>query len=155
MSRPLPIYERKKNTRTWLLPQHQLKIESYFEDAVHFILVQVIVNLKSKEILEITPHFFRCPYLDLCPLSLESYQNLKGVKIEKGFNSKVKEKVPSKEGCTHINALLREVGDALVQSYYYLTAKERDGEERRNFLKKQLINTCVAYSDKNFEKTQE
>ena len=103
------------------------------------------VERLSGQILEIEPRFLRCPYPDLCPLSLKPYEALKGMEIKKGFHSRVSERIPKEQGCVHIQSLIREAADAVVQSSFYLTAHERDGEERRKFLKAQLKDICVAY----------
>lgn len=144
--RPIPVYERKKNTRAWI-QENKITIESYFEDAVHFIILTLKADLTSKTIRDISVQFLRSPYPDLCPETSKNFLKVVGLKIEKGFSKAVSAQIEPKKGCTHILELLKEAADAFVQSVFKLDAKNLDGPERRKILIQKLRNTCLAYSD--------
>ncbi|OHD12508.1 MAG: hypothetical protein A2Y41_04125 [Spirochaetes bacterium GWB1_36_13] len=146
--RPIPVYNRKKSVRTWE-KEGLIQIESFLEDAVHFIILNLKVEKESKKIQEIKVNFFRSPYPELCPSSASPFEKIIGLTIAPGFNKKVSELIPAEQGCTHIRSLLKEAADGFMQSFYYYTAGNLDGLERRKVLIKQLKNNCVAYSEKN------
>jgi hypothetical protein len=126
-----------------------ISVESYFEDAVHFIILHLSVEQETMIIRDVEVEFVRSPYPELCPVSGKSYEKLIGLEIKPGFNAKVKEKVAREKGCVHIGALLREAADAVAQTQFYLGAKEKEGKERRKELREHygLRNICLAYSD--------
>lgn len=146
MARPLAIYDRKKNVRSWL-QNNIVSIEAYFEDAIHFIIVSLTVQLDTKEIQDHKIQFLRSPYPDLCPSTIPYYAGLKGIKIEKGFDQQLRKLLVKENSCVHIHALLKDCADAFAQTQFKLTAKDLDGAERRKWLRGTLRNVCLAYSD--------
>ncbi|PKL13023.1 MAG: hypothetical protein CVV50_03850, partial [Spirochaetae bacterium HGW-Spirochaetae-6] len=128
--RPAPLYQRQKNVRTWL-KEDRILIESYLEDPVHFIVLTLEVHQERRSIESLDVRFWRSPYPDLCPLSAHIYSGLVGEVIKPGFSRTVKQLVPAVEGCVHINSLLKEAADALMQSFFYMKGDRTEGSERR------------------------
>lgn len=147
-TRDIPVYQRNKSSRSWIDEEGYFLFECYYEDPVHFIKLFSKVDKSSRKIMSVEIDFIRCPYPEYCPLSSEVYQNLIGLKIQSGFNSTIKEIIAKEKGCVHIQELLRELGDSLVQSFFYLNIGTSESESRRKELRKRgLKNICLAYSD--------
>ncbi len=144
--RPKNVYERIKNVRTWTVDNHFI-VESKFEDPIHLIILTVEIDIKSKKIISINANFVRSPYPDICPKTSDIYQKLIGLEIKPGFSKKVVSLIQKQQGCVHINALLKEAGDAVVQSNFYLNFTGSEGKQRRKELMRFLRNHCIAYSD--------
>ena len=149
--RDKPIYNRRKNVQTWIKENGLIRVEAYFEDPVHFIILTLLVNEETREIKDCDINFLRDPYPDLCHKTAQLYKKIIGLKIQPGFNKKVRERIPVIDGCLHVKTLLREAGDAIAQSGFYTSTGLIDGSERRTYLRKEkeLKNICYAYSDLN------
>ncbi len=146
--RPSPIYNRNKNVRSWV-KDDKLLVESYFEDAAHFIILSLTLDIESLVIAALNVNFIRMPYPEICPISKDIYQKIIGFKVTSGFNKRVREVISNKKGCVHITTLLREAGDAVAQTGYSLQLKKKNsvGKERRKRLMDSLKDVCLAYSD--------
>ncbi|MCG8570703.1 MAG: DUF2889 domain-containing protein [Spirochaetes bacterium] len=148
--RPQPIYDRKKCTRTWF-KEGFIYVETWLEDSVHFIKLNLTINKNDLSITNIDIAFMRSPYPDICSLTDKIYKKIIGLEIKPGFNQRIKERIPSDQGCLHVSSLLKEAGDAIVQTKFHMNTDIAllEGEERRKLLKNQenLKNICLAYSD--------
>ncbi len=90
-----------------------------------------------------------------CPSISETYQQLVGISIARGFTHKVRELFGGPRGCTHIGALLQALAPSVVQATWTMNAMARreaakagnppDGSDGSMFHGN--INTCHIWAE--------
>ena len=85
----------------------------------------------------------------VCPAILPDFQNLKGLKIAKGFNAKVFELFGGVRGCTHHVELIGRLATVAFQTIfpYRNRMSDRTGEPVQNNRRMRLLNTCHAFAE--------
>lgn len=81
----------------------------------------------------------RSPYPE-CPVAAASYQQLVGMRIASGWTDKVKARIDTTAGCTHLFELLRPLATAAIQTIFPLRM-QNDGKERRPM----LLDSCHGW----------
>jgi hypothetical protein len=85
----------------------------------------------------------------ICPAILPDFQNLKGLKIVKGFNAKVFELFGGVRGCTHHVELIGRLATVAFQTIfpYRNRMSAKSGEPAHENRRSRLLNTCHAFAD--------
>ena len=122
---------------------------------IHDMVVELIVAGESFEILDISTTMNVHPY-DQCTKVLDTYRQLVGMSIARGYSRKVRELFGGPMGCTHIGALLIALGPVAIQASWglarlrddpadwsQLEVDDDDDVERRLRLN---TNTCHVWS---------
>ena len=168
MSRPISIHHRSYETEAFDEGNGTMRLVGRLVDTkpqglgmadgeplvIHDMIVEMIVAGDTFEILDITTTMQVRPY-GQCTQVLDSYQQLVGVSIARGYSRKVKELFGGPMGCSHVGAFLIALAPVAVQESWGLarlhddpavwSGAERDeaDAERRTRLN---TNTCHVWS---------
>ena len=168
MSRPISIHHRSYETEAFDEGNGTMRLVGRLVDTkpqglgmadgeplvIHDMIVEMIVAGDTFEILDITTTMQVRPY-GQCTQVLDSYQQLVGVSIARGYSRKVKELFGGPMGCSHVGALLIALAPVAGQASWGLarlhddpavwSGAERDeaDAERRTRLN---TNTCHVWS---------
>lgn len=122
---------------------------------MHHMIVDLEVAYPSFTITSVRVDFLEHPQPP-CPDIAETYQQLVGISIARGFTNKVKELFGGPRGCTHVGALLAAMAPVAIQSGWSMRAEnllrtltatgESVGEDRRSALAHN-INTCHIWRE--------
>jgi hypothetical protein len=118
--------------------------------SVHQMVVDLIVAFPSLEIvdagvvMEVTPHAG-------CTKIEDTYQQLIGISIARGFTHLVRERFGGPRGCTHVGALLQAMAPVAIQSLWSMRSHETpvnlrnlSTSERLDMMKVNF-NTCHVW----------
>ena len=88
------------------------------------------------------------PYA-VCPAILPNFQQLKGLKIAKGFNARAFELFGGVQGCTHHVELIGRLATVAFQTIFpYRNRMARaEGRASNASRKPRLLNTCHAFAE--------
>ena len=114
-------------------------------------------RLRDLEIVDAQVGFETHPF-DTCPTITESYRNLIGLNVARGFNRQVRELFGGPRGCTHTTALLQAMAPAVHQSMWSVSIKLRrlgvlgelppeDAETQRQRALQANLNTCHVWDE--------
>ena len=129
MSTPISIHQRTYETEAFDEGDGTMRLVGRLVDTkphglfladgepivIHDMTVEMIVHGDTFEILDVRPTMAVHPY-GHCPSILESYRQLIGESIARGYSRKVKELFGGPGGCSHIGALLIALGPVAVQA---------------------------------------
>ncbi len=162
------IHTRQYDTRVYLVDDHLIArgavcdtkppgalIEG--DDAwidMHHMVVELKVSLPDLTITEVDLVFETFPNTP-CPSISDTYQQLVGISIARGFTHKVRELFGGPRGCTHVGALLQALAPAVVQATWALSAiKRREaakaGQPQREVDNSKFqgnLNTCYLWRE--------
>ncbi len=113
--------------------------EILFKDEFHNFVLEVTTDADLK-IIDTKLHLNKGPY-ETCDGMHKLVQNVKGVKIEKGYNKTIAEIVGGKEGCTHLIDLFAEIGRGLIQ----IRLKHLLDSEKYEVWHNMLKNSCMSH----------
>jgi len=119
---------------------------------LHIIEVDMKVKVWDGEIREISGRFPTWP-MEECKESLQVLDELVGLKIRPGFSEQVKTIVGSRRGCSHLAALIMNMGNTSIQGRGgYLRKFMPDDEARTRIMAENakelnLIDSCVAWGE--------
>ena len=80
-----------------------------------------------------------------CPETMESLQQIKGLKISRGFTMKIKELFSQGRGCSHLSELLIAMAPAAVQGFWTAFSSDSQPENVDNTVKPFLTDTCWVW----------
>jgi hypothetical protein len=85
----------------------------------------------------------------VCPAILPNFQQLKGLRIAKGFNGKVIELFGGVAGCTHHVELIGRLATVAFQTIfpYRNRMSAAAGERAQTNRRSRLLNTCHAFAE--------
>lgn len=95
---------------------------------IHDMVLEMIVAGETFEILNITATMNVRPY-EQCTSVLNSYQQLVGLSIARGYSRKVKELFGGPNGCSHIGALLIALGPVAIQASWGMARLHEDAAD--------------------------
>ncbi len=121
-------------------------------EPLHGLEVEMLVTVWDGEIKQITGSMPRWP-LEECKRGLESLQELVGARVEPGFSEFVRQTVGSNRGCSHLAALVMNIGNVCIQGRGAYLRKhvpenaERDRTMARFAQDLGLLDSCVAWRE--------
>lgn len=121
-------------------------------EPLHGLDVEMLVTVWEGEIRQVTGSMPGWP-LEECLAGLDSLQELLGARIEPGFSEFVKRTVGSKRGCTHLAALVMNMGNVCIQGRgAYLRKHVPENSARDETMAKfavdlGLLDSCVAWRE--------
>ncbi len=159
------LHQREYTVRSYRMASDRLRIRgmvhdqkpagTYIKDdpdpmSVHQMVVDLIVAFPSLEIveaevvMEVTPH-------TTCTRIEDTYQQLIGVSIARGFTHLVRELFGGPRGCTHVGALLQAMAPVAIQSLWSMRSFDTPVNLRsvtpaeRMEMMKVNFNTCHVW----------
>ena len=109
---------------------------------LHQMIIHLLVNKTTLEIEDLHVEMPAVPRGE-CLETISSMEPVKGLRITRGFTSRVKELVGSGKGCNHLVALLTSMGSSTIQGYaaYKLQESHRFISDMINM----VVNTCWTW----------
>jgi Protein of unknown function (DUF2889) len=95
-------------------PGHQFLDEDPDPVTIHHMVVELVVANPSLEITDVNVVFEAHPHPS-CPRIIDSYDQLVGLSIARGFTNNVRSLFGGPRGCTHTTALLQAMAPVAVQ----------------------------------------
>lgn len=92
---------------------------------IHDMTIELIIDPDGFVIREVRPKMSVHPYAE-CTHILESYQQLAGLSIARGYSRKVKELFGGPGGCSHMGALLIALGPVAIQASWGMAQLHQD-----------------------------
>jgi len=121
-------------------------------EPLHGLEVEMKIRTWDGEIREVRGSMPQWP-LEECLLGLESLNELVGLRIVPGFSEFVRSSVGSNRGCTHLAALIMNMGNVSVQGRGAYLRKHIPESEARDRAMAQgaqelgLIDSCVCWRE--------
>ncbi|MEK9899231.1 MAG: DUF2889 domain-containing protein [Rhodospirillaceae bacterium] len=81
----------------------------------------------------------------VCKEIAPNFERLVGISIGPGWRKKVRDRVGSVEGCTHIVEMLGPVATTAFQTIYPIKSKEQPESRAASTRAPRLLNTCHAF----------
>lgn len=121
---------------------HRATGEKRSPGIVHQMIIHLLINTTTLEIEDLHVEMPVVPFEE-CLETISSLEPVKGLRIIRGFMSKVKTLVGSGNGCQHLLELLTAMGPSTVQGY----AAYNDHKFPSFILDKinMLVNTCWTW----------
>jgi hypothetical protein len=109
---------------------------------LHQMIIHLLVNKTSLEIEDLHVEMPAVPREE-CLETINSLEPIKGLRISRGFTSRVRALVGSGKGCNHLVALLTSMGSSTIQGYaaYKLQESPRFISDMINM----LVDTCWTW----------
>jgi hypothetical protein len=109
---------------------------------LHQMIIHLLVNKTTLEIEDLHVEMPAVPREE-CLETINSMEPVKGLRITRGFTSRVKALVVSGKGCNHLVALLTSMGSSAIQGYpaYKLQESPRFISDMINM----VVNTCWTW----------
>ncbi len=121
-------------------------------EPLHGLEIDMLISVWEGEIKEIAGSMPRWP-MEECKQGIESLTELVGARIKPGFSEFVKNTVGSIRGCSHLAALVMNMGNVCVQGRgAYLRKHVPDNAARDKAMAGQakelgLLDSCVAWRE--------
>ena len=177
------LHQREYETRVYLVDGGHLLVRGVITDnkppslfvdgdpeplEIHRMEVELKVRLEDLVVVDARVGFETHPY-ETCPVIAESYQQLIGLNVARGFTRSVRELFGGPRGCTHTTALLQAMAPTIHQSLWSVSMKmksamdrdpamdgldEAELEERRDRALMANLNTCHVW-DEDGERVQQ
>lgn len=121
---------------------------------MHHMVLELTVSIPELIITAVSLDFESFPN-PTCPSISDSYQQLVGLSIARGFTHRVRELFGGPRGCTHVVALLQALAPSIVQATWSLATIERrrsadanevvQGFDNSQF--SSITNTCHVWDE--------
>ena len=106
-----------------LIPCYTTSGKQYDPETFHRMVIRILVDVSTLTIKEIEVELPCIPHPE-CKDVKESLSSFKGLRIEPGFSSKVKNKVGGRKGCIHLTGLFLAMAPALIQGHWVYNSRE-------------------------------
>ncbi len=110
---------------------------------VHHLIIRLLVD-NEFVIQDVEVEMPTIPH-DECPETKNSLDEIKGMKIMRGFTLKIKEMFSNGRGCSHLSELLISMAPAAVQGFFTALTTEPLPEEMGASVKLFLTDTCWVW----------
>lgn len=138
------LFERVKTIKAKVVGKNSIKAKTEMLDSQHRIKVIIIADKKGLKILDIKARMVKIPY-KICLKTAPKITKLKGVRIQEGFYSKVKEVIGGPEGCTHLIDLIMDTARGIFQISLKIDTQGLKPVKQREILMERLRASCLGY----------
>ena len=141
------LFMRDKHMEAHDIDEHTIRLAASFSDMDQMLEIRCIVSYPDLEIRKVDMDFPVSP-ASTCHEAMKNLQGLVGLKVERGYNRKVKEILGGVEGCVHMVDLAIELGHMAIQAKLKrlsIEHKLETSEEKREYFKDMLAHQCVTY----------
>ncbi len=112
-------------------------------DTVHHLIIRILVD-KKLVIRQVETEMPRTPHVE-CPETIDSLQDLVGMKISRGFTMKIKNMFGKGRGCSHLSELIISMAPAAIQGYWTAISGDPISEDLKYTMKLLLTDTCWVW----------
>jgi hypothetical protein len=155
---PMSIFDRSIKVQVDWMDEGKFKVTGHLSDTYHEMKLNVEFSHPKLKILNIKGEFIRYPHRECLP-ALASLDKLIGLRFKRDFFGQIQELVGGAAGCAHLNNLLYEMGQSVVQGRFAKSDESIDELEatlpREKWTKLWLQmmpgmrNACIAWSDES------
>lgn len=111
----------------------------------HHMMIQMLIESSSLIIQKINVEMPGIPY-EWCKETSDSLDSIKGLKIEPGFTSKVKQILRENRKCLHLTTLLLSMVPTVMQGYWTFNARKTcGGKVSSGMIEDYLVDTCWVW----------
>lgn len=110
---------------------------------VHHLIIRILVD-KRLVIRQIETEMPETPHEE-CPEAMVSLQELVGMKISRGFTTKVKNKFGKGSGCSHLSSLIISMAPAAIQGYWTNVSSKPLPPDLKYTMKLLLADNCWVW----------
>lgn len=144
---------RTINSNVQEINEKTLVIMSQLTDFAHIFEVMLVIDIKTKKIIESKGTYYKTPY-QVCMKTQDLIPRLTGLVITKGILNEIKNILSGREGCVHLYELVENaiklastilIGKRI--NYFSENFKKLTDEEKISISKQYLKNTCYAYKE--------
>ncbi len=129
-----------KDNRNIPYYSHSGKLRS--PGSVHNLLLRLLIHKESIRIVQVEIEMPGVPHEE-CKEVIPNFSRLTGLRIAKGFTSKVRELLGGPNGCAHLNGLLMAMATAALQGLWTYRARNlQDGNDIKKRVNEYLVDTC-------------
>ena len=155
------IYHRTKETNIYPLEGNRYLIESFLQDEIHDVHVEVEVVHPSLEIIAARSQVRNGPFTSVCDRTHPNIEGLVGMTVGRGFTMQARAVVGGAGGCHRVSELVVEVAQAAYQLHFVVHFSKIPQQERVrddvpirrwrsvNDTIPGMRNTCFSYNDEN------
>lgn len=149
----MEFYERNLNMQIKKISKKEIYVKGSMLDLDHNIVIELKVEIKTKKIIYANAEMIKTPF-KICNFALKRISSIVGLKVERGISKEIYKRLGTEEGCIHLveicMSILRLTANFLLALEYKRDELKKKGikeEELREFEKKFLEGTCVAFKD--------
>ncbi|MBI5374388.1 MAG: DUF2889 domain-containing protein [Candidatus Schekmanbacteria bacterium] len=128
--------------------ENVMRVSAHMKDVVHDIRVSLFVSLPDYTIIDVSLEMRETPE-KACQKLNDVIGSIKGIKIEAGFNTKIKRLLSGKTGCTNVLSLLTVAAPLVINISWFLYRKKNkmSDEEYQKMKRADMIDKCIAFSE--------
>ncbi len=155
------IHTRKIDISTYEYDEEHIVVEGILKDDLlipiyatgkekpphspHHMIIQMLIECPSLVIKELNVEMPTTPY-EWCKETSDSLDDIRGLKIEPGFTSKVKKILRKNKKCIHLTTLIFAVVPTVMQGFWtYNARKPKGGDVSSEMIDHYLIDTCWVW----------
>lgn len=109
---PQPVqvnrFRRDKVQEAYILDD-RVQLREHLMDDGHEMVVEILVDRKTREIQDIAGKAYRVPYVNLCDRPFMKTKELVGSHLDQGFEERVFKSVGGSTGCAHLVDIILEM----------------------------------------------
>ena len=143
------IFVRDKHMAASDLDDGRLVLQASLNDTDQILELQCIVSYPDLVIRDASMTFLRYPGRE-CLQAQSNIEKLPGLKIERGYNKKVKDVLGGSTGCVHMVDLAIEIGHVAIQAKLKRLERETKNigsKNKKQTWNKELQGQCVRYKE--------
>lgn len=128
--------------------ENVMRVSAHMKDVVHDIRVSLFVSLPDYTIKDVELEMRETPE-KACQKLNDVIGSIKGLKIEPGFNTKIKRLLSGKTGCTNVLSLLTVAAPLVINISWFLYRKKTkmSDEEYQKMKRADMLDKCIAFSE--------
>jgi len=128
--------------------ENVMRVSAHMKDVVHDIRVSLFVSLPDYTIIDVSLEMRETPE-KACQKLNDVIGSIKGIKIEAGFNTKIKRLLSGKTGCTNVLSLLTVAAPLVINISWFLYRKKTkmSDVDYQKMKRADMIDKCIAFSE--------
>ena len=132
--------------------ENLMRVTAHMKDVVHDISVSLFVSIAEYRIEDVTLDMKEVPEKN-CRKLKEVISEIKGLKIEPGFNTKIKRILSGKKGCVNVLGLLTVAAPLVVNISWFIKRKRMNISDKKyqQMKRKDMLDKCIAFSSGNLD----
>jgi hypothetical protein len=148
------VYERNINIRLHPVDQSTVVVAATLLDLHHSISAEITIDLAKREIVNADAKMVRVPYTN-CPNALVNIRSIIGLKIERGINKQIADRLGHAAGCTHIVEIIQNAMRFSSSMLIGVRAGYGRVDKKKNLSEQERIanvmpflkNTCIVFKE--------
>ncbi len=148
------IYERNINVAVSRKNEHEIVTKATMLDLNHHIRVELTIDLRKETIVDARAQMTKVPH-SVCQLTLNNIRKIVGLRIQRGIQKELVDRLGHADGCTHMVDLAMEAVRLSANVMVGLTKVGPEWFDRGDLSEQEMIarikpflrNTCLPFKD--------